>query len=485
MQTQLNQSFASDFNDLPGAAIQKHCDAPADAGQQPSYDSNQLLSVTKSPLFVDWNLHHPDGADASLQGLVREFGVRLAAEVTLGKTLPGGGVAQLISSKLGGAQEQPTLALVAGIVEASLAKQSLLVATAENHNSGVLNFLRQNTDLRVVVGFAVWLRVNPLEAPYGLLICQSNGHEVDASSLARLPLLQREFMDWMQVWHACRHASDQHKWTVITARLKKHRRAWTAGLMAVAMALVFVPFPYWPQRECVVEPSAKRFVASPIEGRFLQSQVRPGDVVTAGQTIGQLDDEPLRWELGAAEAELQAAQKHRDSALANKEGGKLRLAQFEQQQIALKIQSLQSQLQQLELRSPIDGIVLQGDWFRSQGAPVARGDTLFEIAPLEHMTVEVHLKTEDLGEISVGDLATLRVDSAVGNSWTGSISRLDPRAAVIDDQVCFVADVEVDNSENRLRPGMQGTVRISTGYKSLGWLIFHRPYRWLMKNLAW
>ena len=91
----------------------------------------------------------------------------------------------------------------------------------------------------------------------------------------------------------------------------------------------------------------------------------------------------------------------------------------------------------------------------------------------------------DLGEINVGDAVTVRVDSAFGTAWSGTISRIDPRAAVIDDKVCFVADVEVDNADNRLRPGMQGTVRISTGFKSIGWLIFHRPYRWLMKNLVW
>ncbi len=61
----------------------------------------------------------------------------------------------------------------------------------------------------------------------------------------------------------------------------------------------------------------------------------------------------------------------------------MRLAQLEQQKISLKIQSLQAQLNRLELRAPIAGVVLQGEWYRSEGAPVARGDTLFEIAPLE------------------------------------------------------------------------------------------------------
>jgi multidrug efflux pump subunit AcrA (membrane-fusion protein) len=249
--------------------------------------------------------------------------------------------------------------------------------------------------------------------------------------------------------------------------------------------MTFAPVPYWPQRECVVEPSARRFVSSPIDGRVLKSLVRPGDLVDIGQLIGQMDDEQIRWEMGSAHAELQQAGKQQDSALAHQEGGKMRLAQLEQQKVSLKIQSLQAQLERLELRSPVAGVVLQGEWYRSEGAPVARGDTLFEIAPLEKMTVQVHLTTEDLGEIAVDDSATVRIDSAYGEAWQGTLSRIDPRAAVIDNKVRFVADMEVENRESCLRPGMKGSVRINAGYKSIGWLIFHRPYRWLMKNLVW
>ncbi len=447
--------------------------------------TSQPVSAPLLTRFIDWNLHHPDGTDVALQELLKHCGDLLGAEVIVGRTLPSGGIGLIISSNRVWSRAQSSAKFDASILEASLAQHNFLVATEDNHNSGVLNCLRQTGQYGSVIGFALKNATCPLELPLGVLICQSQSSSNSGTSLGLLPQLQAELSAWLHTWQACRNSSTQQTWANTVARLKKYRRALLLGCAVATTLLVFAPAPYWPQRECIVEPSARRFVASPIDGRVLRSLVRPGDVVAAGQVIGQLDDEHLRWEIGAAEAEMQAAQKHRDSALAHKEGGKLRLAQFEQQQIALKIQSLQSQLQQLELRSPSAGIVLQGEWFRSEGAPVARGDTLFEIAPLEHMTIEVHLKTEDLGEINVGDTVTVRVDSAFGTAWSGTISRIDPRAAVIDDKVCFVADVEVDNADNRLRPGMQGTVRISTGFKSIGWLIFHRPYRWLMKNLVW
>jgi len=45
--------------------------------------------------------------------------------------------------------------------------------------------------------------------------------------------------------------------------------------------------------------------------------------------------------------------------------------------------------------------------------------------------------------------------------------------------------MEVANRDTLLRPGMKGSVRLSAGSRTIGWLLFHRPYVWLMKKLAW
>ena len=246
-----------------------------------------------------------------------------------------------------------------------------------------------------------------------------------------------------------------------------------------------VPLPYWPQRLCVVEPASKSFVASPIDGRIRQALVRPGDLVSPGQLLAHLDDEQLRWQLSTAEAEYAAASKKRDTALANRAGGELRLAQLEQERIVLQIESLEQQLGRLELRSPVAGVVVQGDWFQSDGAPVSRGDMLFEIAPMESMRVDIHLSTEDLARIEVGQTASVHVDAAPGTKWTGDLSRIDPRGKVIDSEVVFEATIEVENATGGLRPGMKGTARLSSGTQTLGWLLFHRPAMWAMKKLAW
>jgi Barrel-sandwich domain of CusB or HlyD membrane-fusion len=437
--------------------------------------------------LIDWNRHRPSGTEQSLRDVLVDLSKRCSCELIFGENLSNAHASAIFSShRSWTASQQASPLLKSSLIEASLAKQNLLIAAEGNSSTGVLENLRTDEGMEIAVAFSIPKADQPAESAASFLLLQPKVNPEHRAALAdALPQLRMEFIPWVQHWQACRDARELRRWSSISRFWSTNRMRLFAISPALTLAALAIPVPYWPGRECVLEPAARRFVASPINGRVLKSLVRPGDIVSTGQAIGQMDDEQLRWELGTAETELQAAGKHQDSALANQEGGKLRLAQFERQKIALRIRELQSQLSRLELQSPIAGVVLQGDWYRSEGAPVNRGDVLFEIAPLDRMTVNLHLTTEDLSEIAVGEQVTVRIDNAIGQSWQGTISRIDPRAEVIHDSIRFVAEVELFNRDNYLRPGMKGSARIETGYKSIGWLLLHRPYVWLMKTIVW
>ena len=275
------------------------------------------------------------------------------------------------------------------------------------------------------------------------------------------------------------------------ARLQKLQRAWKRPLRWVLLAglalglLMLVPLPYHPKRECRIEPGIRRYIASPIEGRLQSVAVRPGEEVRTGQLLAKLDDMPLVRELAAAEAELQTHHKRRDVALATRAGGDLRIAQLEMQQIQLKIDALKDQLQRLEITSPCDGVLVQGDWFGNDGMPVSFGQNLFEIAPLDKMVAEIHLLAEDLPWVAVGSQAVMRTDTSLHRAWTGTIDRIEPRAEVVDEEAVFIGEMEIENQEHLFRPGMKARVAVDTGMKSIGWILFRKPYRWLQNQWIW
>ncbi len=474
-------------------------------GQQSTSSRSESPTSTTAGKFdaiplIDWNVCKPDGTERTLKAMLSAVALLFRGQVTIGFIAGSGELERYDSRPPETIDDNPELraALRSAVVEAHRSAQSCLYAAATGQSSLVLQQLRRLNGDSLVLGFSTRVdsrttsRARTAAAAddsmtIGVVVAVHRSDQLlDKQTYAQLiAKTQIELRTWLQVWQRCRTGAAIRVWN---KRLQFYRsRKGRIGLLAAAalLASLAIPLPYWPQRECVVEPRAKRFLASPIDGRIRDAQVRPGDIVHQGQLLAHLDDEQLQYQLSTAQADYESACKRRDTALATRSGGELRLAQLEQERFALQIESLQQQLGRLELISPSDGVVVQGDWYQSDGAPVSRGDTLFEIAPMDAMRVEIRLSTDDLARIEIGDQATIRVDAAPGEKWTAKLNRIDPRGKVVDTDVVFGANIDVDNPTRKLRPGMKGSARISAGMQTIGWLLFYRPAMWAMKKLAW
>lgn len=263
------------------------------------------------------------------------------------------------------------------------------------------------------------------------------------------------------------------------------RPRWWMIPIGIGCIALLAPIPYYPRRDCVFEPETKQFLSSPVQGRIASCEVRPGDRVEKGQLMARLDDDQLRRDLATAQAEYDGANKRNDSALATRASGNYALAKIEMNQAKWKIESIEDQLRRLEIRATTTGVVVQGDWQRSIGMPLTLGQSLFEVAELESMTAEVRLLASDLAQINVGDEVSVRSDASGIATFRGKISRIEPRATVIDDAAVFVADVIILDPDLQLRPGMKATAQINAGWRTVGWFLFHRPFRWIANQWIW
>ncbi len=288
----------------------------------------------------------------------------------------------------------------------------------------------------------------------------------------------------IDAWLIVRRSTPLTKLLAMWDRLRTRPHGWITAILGL-IAILSLPIPYYPRRDCVFEPESKQFLASPIQGRISSCEVRPGAIVEKGQLMARIDDDQLVRDLATASAELDGARKKRDSALATKNASNYGLAELDFKQASLRVESISQQLQRLEVRSPADGIVVQGDWQRSIGVPVTLGQTLFEVAELKSMTAEVRLTAFDLSNINIGDSVSIRSDSSAGMTFRGRISRIEPRATIVDDKAVFAADVVIEDPDRQLRPGMKANAQITAGWKSVGWLLFNRPYRWIANQWIW
>jgi multidrug efflux pump subunit AcrA (membrane-fusion protein) len=146
------------------------------------------------------------------------------------------------------------------------------------------------------------------------------------------------------------------------------------------------------------------------------------------------------------------------------------------QRIDLQIQLLRHRENNLEIRSPISGVVTSGDLQRAQGAPLTLGQTLFEVAPLNAMVVELAIPQDEIRFVEDGTPVNVQLDSFGSETWRLTVERVRPRAELRDQQNVFVGTAFLANENGQLRPGMQGRARLLGVKRPVGWILFHKPW---------
>lgn len=108
--------------------------------------------------------------------------------------------------------------------------------------------------------------------------------------------------------------------------------------------------------------------------------------------------------------------------------------------------------------SPIAGIVQELGM--REGAQVMPGQTLLQVAGLNHVWVLVELPERDLGRVRNGQAATIRFDALPNASFTGKVQYIYPKL----DQAARTGQVRIQltNPKALLRPGMYAQVSLAT-----------------------
>lgn len=247
--------------------------------------------------------------------------------------------------------------------------------------------------------------------------------------------------------------------------------------LAMALCLTLaVPLPYKVTCDCQVQPVVRRYVSAPYAGIFEKSLVKPGDMVHKDQVLAVLDGRELRWELAGLAADQQRAAKSRDMNMATGKAAAAQIDKLEMERLEHRRQLLLNRTEHLEIRSPVDGIVVSGDLERAEGAPLTVGQTLFEIAPLQRMIAELSILDDEIAHVGQGQEVKVAFDAYPDSRWPSTLDRIHPRSETRDEANVFIGEVPLENPVGALRPGMKGQATIVTPARSLAWILFHKPW---------
>ena len=141
------------------------------------------------------------------------------------------------------------------------------------------------------------------------------------------------------------------------------------------------------------------------------------------------------------------------------------------------------QLSRMRATAPFDGVVISGDLSQSLGAPVNRGDILFEIAPLDSYRVALMVDEQDIGSVAVGQEGQVVMRSGSESGLGLLVERVVPLAEPWDGKNVFRVECRLQDVPQYLRPGMEGVGKIDAGQRRLIWIWTHKFTRWLRLSL--
>ncbi|BDG08912.1 efflux RND transporter periplasmic adaptor subunit [Anaeromyxobacter paludicola] len=220
-------------------------------------------------------------------------------------------------------------------------------------------------------------------------------------------------------------------------------------------------------------------VGSPLSGRVVELQARPGDRVRRGQpllAIASPDAESAVADLVAAEADLTAARKnlersrrlfadqavpYKDVLQAETDATKAEAARSRARS-RLEVLGIDPAVgahrSRFVLRAPLDGVVVERAAMPGMEVRADSGAPLVTVADLRRLWVQADVYERDLGLASVGQRAAVTVPAFPGETFAGTVTHIGD---LVDPQTRTVkVRVEVENPSQRLKPEMFARVTL-------------------------
>lgn len=255
---------------------------------------------------------------------------------------------------------------------------------------------------------------------------------------------------------------------------------------AIVIFFVFAKGDYRVSANTTLEGTVQRVVSAPFNGYMSEAKARAGDIVQEGDLLCLLDDRDLKLEHLKWSTQREQLLKEYREAMAKHGRAQVQIIKAKIDQAEAEISLLNEQLARTKVVAPFRGVVMKGDLSQSLGAPVERGQVLFEVAPLESYRVIVQVDERDIADVAVGQRGELVLPSMPGDLFPLVIDKITPVSTAKEGRNYFRVEAQLKDVSERLRPGMEGVGKISIDRRKLIWIWTHEAIDWIrLKLWAW
>ncbi len=268
---------------------------------------------------------------------------------------------------------------------------------------------------------------------------------------------------------------------------KKDRvRSWFTPSRSIALAaaaLVFLLLPLWRQSTAgrfTLEPANRAVIRATEPGTVTDVLAHEGQSIAPGAVLFKIANLPLNSQLAHSRAEFALATNRLSSASGSYQN--LGYALQERERSLAQTRGFQAQVNDLDVASPLAGVLLTPSVEDQLGSYVQKGTELAEIGDLRFMRARIYISEYELHKLRVGSPVRLQVDG-LWRKWNSSAVAISPLSTGLDPGLqeetvykglnppaFYVVDILLDNSSGRLKPGMTGLARAYGARRSLAHL---------------
>jgi HlyD family secretion protein len=128
------------------------------------------------------------------------------------------------------------------------------------------------------------------------------------------------------------------------------------------------------------------------------------------------------------------------------------------------IRQIDYDIRNSEIRSPVDGVVIQRNIELGQTVAASlQAPTLFLVAQdLTKIEIYANIDEADVGRVQSGQPVTFSVTAFPAREFSGAVKTVRLGSQTVQNVVIYTAVVEVQNADLALKPGMTATIRILT-----------------------
>ncbi|HEX8683399.1 MAG TPA: efflux RND transporter periplasmic adaptor subunit [Ardenticatenaceae bacterium] len=208
-----------------------------------------------------------------------------------------------------------------------------------------------------------------------------------------------------------------------------------------------------------------------------ESEVRAAEAVleSARAALDRLPEEAADAELAAAEAQVAQAEASLERLEAGTDPNQLDAARAGVQQTEVALEQARASLEAAELRAPFAGTVAAIG--AQEGELTSNAQPMITLVDLSSFGITGEVDEVDIGQLEVGQPATVVVDSLPDAPLAGRIASIATVPSVAQGVVTYPVEVELEAAPPSLRVGMSANVDILTEERAGVLLVPNRAIR--------